>query len=112
MMEDWYYDRQGRPITQEQWTAEWSGDRHVAITDLGALGRISTVYLGLNHAYGGGPPLIFETMIFGGPMDQYQDRYSTEEQAAAGHSFAVQAVMFYQPEKRPALIHNGRKPRR
>lgn len=108
----WYYDRQGRPISMEQWSADFALDRHLAVTGLGALGEVSTVFLGLNHNYGDGPPLIFETMIFGGPMDQYQDRYSTEEEAMAGHNFAVMALMFYQPDKRPVLIHNGRKPRR
>lgn len=106
-----YYNRAGRPISNEQWTTEFGkGNRTVAYTDLGALGRVSTVWLGLNHAYDDGPPIIFETMIFDGPMAEYCDRYSTEEQALAGHAFAVQALQFYQPEKRPPLIHNGRKP--
>lgn len=109
---DWYFNRQGQPVSQEEWVAGFSLDRHVDLTDLGTLGRVSTVFLGLNHAFGDGPPLIFETMVFGGPMDEYMERYSTEEEAAAGHAFVVQALMFYTPEKRPALIHNGRKPRR
>lgn len=110
----WYYNRQGRPVSNEQWEAEFSRqDRRVLWTDLGSLGRVSTVWLGLNHAYDDGPPLIFETMIFDGPMHEYMDRYSTEEQARAGHEFAVQALMFYQQqEQRRPLIHNGRKPRR
>jgi hypothetical protein len=106
-----YYNRQGRPISSEQAEAEFRNDRRVAYTDLGALGRVSTVFLPINHGYEG-PPLIFETMIFDGPMADYMDRYSTEAQALAGHEFAVQALMYYQPEKRPALIHNGRKPRK
>jgi hypothetical protein len=111
---DLFFDRQGTPISLERWAALMGRqDRHVGLTDLGALGRVSTVWLGLNHAWGDGPPLIFETMIFGGPMDQYQERYSTEEQAAIGHGFAVQALMYYRPEaKRPPLIQNGRKPRK
>lgn len=107
-----YYNRQCEPITQEEWINSFRLDRHVGLTDLGTLGRVSTVFLGLNHAYRPGPPVLFETMIFGGPMDEYQERYYTEEQAAAGHAFAVQALMFYQPEKRPSVIHKGRKPRR
>lgn len=107
-----HFDRQGRPITMEQWVAEFGKDRHVAETDLGTLGYVSTVWLGLNHAFGSGPPVIFETMIFGGPMDEYMDRYSTEEEAKSGHEFAVQALMFYRPEGARPLIHNGRKPRR
>lgn len=111
-----YYDRQGRPISNEQWEQEFSrtrGNRRVAWTDLGPMGTVSTVWLGLNHAYDDGPPLIFETMVFDGPMDQYMDRYSTEAEAMAGHRFVVQALMFYRPEEqRRVLIHNGRKPRK
>ena len=53
---------------------------------------VSTVFLGLNHQYGQGPPLIFETMIFGDRnlVEQYCDRYSTLEEAKAGHAVAVE----------------------
>jgi len=43
------------------------------------------VFLGLNHSFGEGPPLLFETMVFGGALDQEQARYTTWEQAEAGH---------------------------
>lgn len=59
-------------------------DRTVAKSEKGGV-KVSTVFLGLDHQYGEGPPLIFETMIFGGEHDQYQDRHSTWEQAEAGH---------------------------
>jgi hypothetical protein len=36
-----------------------------------------------------GPPILFETMIFGGPYDQYMDRYCTWAEAEAGHARAV-----------------------
>jgi hypothetical protein len=43
----------------------------VAYTDIGEAG-ISTVFLGLNHNFfGGGPPLLFETIIFGGHLDEF-----------------------------------------
>ena len=51
---------------------------------------VSTVFLGLDHAFGEGPPILFETMIFGGEHDQYQERYSTREEAIAGHKKAVE----------------------
>ncbi len=51
---------------------------------------VSTVFLGIDHAFGGGPPLLFETMIFGGPHNEYQERYSTWEEAEAGHKRAVE----------------------
>ena len=47
--------------------------------------RISTVFLGLNHQFGEGPPLLFETMVFGGKHDQECERYSTRDEALAGH---------------------------
>lgn len=46
---------------------------------------VSTVFLGLDHAWDGGLPLLFETMIFGGEHDQYQDRCSTWEEAEEMH---------------------------
>lgn len=54
--------------------------------------RVSTVFLGLDHAFGDGPPLLFETMVFGGPHDQWQDRYSTYDEAEAGHKRVLDAV--------------------
>lgn len=50
---------------------------------------VSTVALGLDHQFGDGEPLIFETMIFGGCLDGYCDRYSTIEEAKVGHRKAV-----------------------
>ncbi len=52
--------------------------------------RVSTVFLALDHQHTpGGPPLLFETMIFGGEHDMWQDRYSTWVEAQEGHARAV-----------------------
>jgi len=53
---------------------------------------ISTVFLGLDHAFNGEIPLLWETMIFGGENDQYQERYSSYEDALDGHQKAVELV--------------------
>lgn len=53
---------------------------------------VSTVFLGLDHSFGDGPPLLFETMIFGGKHDQYQERYSTRTEALMGHMRAFRLV--------------------
>ena len=67
-------------------------DRQLAQDFVGDV-RVSTVWLGLDHRFGGGGrPLIFETMVFGGPLDGEQDRYSTEEQAMAGHAAMLKRV--------------------
>ena len=49
---------------------------------------VSTVFLGMNHNWGDGPPLLFETMIFGGEHDQDQWRHATWDEAVAGHKEA------------------------
>ena len=68
-----------------------SGNRIVQKTNLNRV-DVSTVFLGLDHNFGAGPPLLFETMIFGGPNDGYQERYETWEQAEAGHAKAVKVA--------------------
>jgi len=52
--------------------------------------RVSTVFLGLDHDFSGhGPPILWETMIFGGPHAGWQARYSSAADARAGHQAAV-----------------------
>lgn len=83
-----YYDRQGRPITLEQWGASIRAARRVAETTLPNGRWVSTVWMGLDHSFGSGPPLIFETMVFPGKDDMGEldcDHYSTEAEAIAGH---------------------------
>src|SRR5262245_20975461 len=55
-------------------------------------GKISTVFLGLDHQFTNGPPLLFETMVFGGPLDGEQNRYSTWDDAVRGHAHMVKLV--------------------
>lgn len=71
-------------MTWAHWMETHHKSRHVADEQVGGI-RVSTVFLGLNHQWSEGPPLIFETMIFGGPLDQEMDRCSTWEQAEAMH---------------------------
>lgn len=37
-------------------------------------------------------PLLFETMVFGGPFDQEMARYSTWDEAEAGHKKMVKRI--------------------
>lgn len=108
-----HLDWKGRPITTRQWwERKQAGGARVALTRAG-LGRglVSTVWLGLDHNWwAGGPPLIFETMIFGGPLDGELWRYSTPEQARAGHRRVVRLVLGLSRGRQ--LLHNGSKPRR
>lgn len=87
-------DRRPVPVDLMTWARafERSDQRRVAQDTVGSV-RVSTVFLGLNHRFGDeGPPLIFETMIFGGWHDQYQERFSTWEEAEAGHAKALRLV--------------------
>lgn len=79
-----YYDRRGNQITMEQWAATF-GDNTVIRTTVG-VAEVSTVWLGINHQWGAGPPLIFETMVFGGNLNEECVRYSTESEALVGHA--------------------------
>ena len=79
----------GDLMTWAQWFE--TADRHVA-NDIIGKSTISTVFLGLNHAFGRGRLLLFETMIFDGKHDGYQDRYTTWEEAEIGHQRAVRLV--------------------
>jgi len=68
--------------------AEWFGsaDRIVRQTEiLGA--SVSTVFLGLDHQWGDGPPLLFETMVFWPGEGGYeQERCSTWLEAQRQHA--------------------------
>jgi hypothetical protein len=92
-----YYDRNGKPISLDEWSQAYEDPalRRVGLTECGEGVTVSTVWLGLDHNLSGkGPPLIFETMIFGaqGYRDE-QWRYATEQEARTGHDFVVALVL-------------------
>lgn len=68
-----------------------NADRRVAKDIIGGV-EVSTVFLGLNHNYGEGEPILFETLVFGGPLDGEMERYSTWDEAKAGHAAMVERV--------------------
>jgi hypothetical protein len=99
MLNSWgkpmHYDQYGNPVTLQQWRELFEAiDRTVGTTEMKYRGEdvvISTVWLGLNHNFMNpeGPPLIFETMVWGGPMDGSVRHYSTWVEALAGHRRTV-----------------------
>lgn len=82
-----YYDRMGRPITRELWGELFENSLYKIVKqdhfdDL----MVSTVWLGIDHSFGSGPPIIFETLVL---KDDYSEvdgmRYETEDEALEGH---------------------------
>lgn len=112
-----FYNRQGQRIGLMTWARHVEDRQYSVVAQHWVRGwMVSTVWLGLDHGFGMTPvPLIFETMIFapkdatvgredwetGGDasgtapvdLDQYQERYPTEEAAQAGHDRALAAMV-------------------
>lgn len=66
-----------------------SESRTVALTEVNGY-RVSTVFLGLDHGFSGGAPVVFETCIFSNHNDDgVFARYSTWEDAEIGHRDAL-----------------------
>lgn len=55
-------------------------------------GSVSTVFLCLDHSFVEGTQMLFETLIFGGTLDGEGERYSTWDEAAAGHALWAKRV--------------------
>ena len=97
-----YYDRQGKPMTRQQWAEKFEDEdyRHIARDVIGPeepldpapLITVSTFWLGLNHDWRSDEPLIYETIIVGGGHDAIGMRYATETQAREGHRRAVEEL--------------------
>jgi|SRR5215475_4827360 len=108
-----YYSRQGRPLTLTEWAQAFENmteeARRIALTQIGTDEAgdpitVSTVWIGLDHRwFADGPPLIFESMVFGGTYDGKAERYATEAEALAGHWRMVQSMRTLS-----AWAHSGR----
>src|SRR5262245_15434810 len=67
-----------------------TADRKVAKTQIDDV-TVSTVFLGLDHGYGG-RVLLFETMVFGGEHDRMCERSATWEEAERVHKHVCNIV--------------------
>lgn len=100
---DGYYKLDGKTPVPCDSVLDWGrwfekADRQVAHTKSGDV-TVSTVFLGLDHAYGDSTPILFETMIFGGEHNEDQWRYATWDEAVAGHAKACALVGHPAPEE-------------
>ena len=88
-----YYDKDGKPLELMDWAWKFedSAYKRIAETRLDNGYWVSTVWMGLNHNFGEGVPLIFETMVFkGSKSDLDCERYTTLQQAEEGHKRMVE----------------------
>lgn len=105
MTDRYILDANGDPQPCEDWQTwgqfmESRDARRVAVdmdegneTD-GTRVRVSTIFLGVDHRWGDdGPPVLWETMVFGGVLDGEMDRYTSRAAALAGHQAMCQRVM-------------------
>jgi len=84
-------DDQRRPIRAsdlsewQQWIKRRDGDLKIGVETVGEA-RVSTVFLAADASLDAtDEPLLFETMILGGPLRHERVRYATWEEAEAGH---------------------------
>jgi hypothetical protein len=76
-------------LTWGMWFED-ADNRAVRYTQITSAVAVSTVFLGINHrVFSKGPPLLFETLIFGGPLDGEGARYSSYDDAETGHATFV-----------------------
>jgi len=76
-------------IQKRRWFAMWCGMFMLARKPV----LISTVFLGIDHNFGSGAPILFETMVFGGKHNGFQQRYSTWREAVYGHEVVKKKVL-------------------
>lgn len=92
----------GEPVECDDWLA-WAmwfenanelrqvDDDYVTIED-GTVVRVSTVFMGID-SFARNPPLLWETLVFGGDLDGHGGRYSSKAAALAGHREALALVL-------------------
>lgn len=88
-----WFDRQGRAIDVTE-MVRLSQDAAYRVVARDWVGRVevATVWLGFDHSFRSAEPVLFETVVFGGRMDQYSRRYGTEKEARVGHAKVLSSV--------------------
>jgi len=87
------FDSEGNSVPCSD-IVEWGEFMHrcksICVTNVGDV-MVSTVFLGLDHGFGGGTPILWETMVFDGSRvgvtkyDHEQKRYTSMKEALEGH---------------------------
>jgi len=76
------------PCSMEEWTVYFEGKhrllKNTTIKDV----VISTIFLGINTS-GNKKPFLFESMVFGDSDGDYIEKYTSYDEAIAGHNALV-----------------------
>lgn len=96
MKSDWYILKDKHPVPVDmlqaaKWLSEINNKR-IAFTEIRGI-QISTVFLGLDHSFMSDIPVLFETMVFGGTLDNEGERYYTYQEAEEGHKRMCERVV-------------------
>ncbi len=90
-MRAWYNLEGDTPVPVSAEKVNWKNRWQIKTTVNDC--TVSTVFLALDHAVDGEPPILFETMIFGGLLADDGERYSTKAEAEEGHNKWVARVL-------------------
>jgi hypothetical protein len=77
-----------QPVDNINQYLEDTGSRRVAFTNITSTISVSTVFLGINHNFDDGTPILYESLVQDThePMDnEIMVRYETRQQAIDGH---------------------------
>jgi len=91
-------DSKGNPVAElnlHRWAKWFENAERIVKQEIIGKSKISTVFLGIDHSFAenSSNPILWETMVFGGKLDQEQDRCGgSREQAEAMHARMVQRV--------------------
>jgi len=108
-----YYDKDGLPISMYSWGLLMENPTYRVVKQETLVDNrwVSTVWLGIDHSFGGKKKLLFETMVFDheGGGDSGGDilecfRWSTLAEAQKGHATIVEEL-----NKHPHQRHHRRK---
>jgi hypothetical protein len=89
------------PTSWCEWVDQ-RGDSHVVAQTWIGRSLVSTVFLGIDHRFQSYDlPLLFETLVIGGPMAETCERYTTWDEAEAGHARMVERVQRHAEECEP-----------
>lgn len=110
-MAHYLLDKNGQPYKEKDlltWAQEFEAmERHLAVDIIklqkGSL-RVSTVFLGIDHSFGGQEPVLWETMVFASTsatrlpaglddIDEDCERYSSRAAALEGHRAICQRIL-------------------